>query len=341
MQKLDIDSSARLIHEAIQQLGWNTDSTSLVDRVKRLDLGLPAEDEFAFLLSWFGKCSLVHKLNQKQFPPISRRSYQVPDLFACFKTNAGLKPVLIEIKVSKKKKLSWKVDYVRKLKEYSSLIGLPVLIAWKFHRIWSLVEIECFVKARTNYHLSFETAMKHNLMSFLAGDFVYIMKPNVGLHFILKKERLVEEKILDTSSREEQWLARVEEAYFTNSEGRKSPKLPSGLWPLFISSEPISQNQVESDRIYQSFIITEDSGMQFAHAALPVLINFSMDNDEKIHWRKHLEDHKYPVDFSLFSEAAKKGIEEGFVRYILYQQPVTIPSFLKDLEMMDKGINKT
>jgi len=222
MQKLDIDSSARLIHEAIQQLGWNTDSTSLVNRVKRLDLGLPAEDEFVFLLSWFGRCSLVHKLNQKQFPPISKSSFQVPDLFACFKTNAGPKPVLIEIKVSTRNKLSWKADYLRKLKEYSSLIGLPILIAWKFHRVWSLVDIECFVEARTNFHLSLETAMKHNLMSFLAGDFVYIMKPNVGLHFILKKERLVEERALDSSSREEQWLARVEEAYFTNSEGQKS-----------------------------------------------------------------------------------------------------------------------
>ncbi len=196
MKQIDNDVSARLIHEAIQQLGWSTDPASLVDRVKRLNLGLPAEDEFAFQLSWLGRCSLVHKLNQKQFPPLSRDSYQVPDLFACFKTSAGLKSVLIEIKVSNKKKLSWKLDYINKLKNYSSLLGLPVLIAWKFHRIWSLVDIDCFVEARTNYHLSFETAMKHNLMSFLTGDFVYIMKPNVGLHFTLKKERLVEEILI-------------------------------------------------------------------------------------------------------------------------------------------------
>lgn len=66
---INLDSSARLLHEAIQQMGWSTDPTLLINRVKRLDLGLPAEDEFIFIISWLGKCSLAHKLDQSQFPP--------------------------------------------------------------------------------------------------------------------------------------------------------------------------------------------------------------------------------------------------------------------------------
>jgi Holliday junction resolvase len=336
MKKLDIDSSARLIHEAIQQLGWPTDSVSLINRVKRLDLGLPAEDEIAFILSWLGKCSIIHRLDQNQYPPKSGDKYQVPDLLASFVVNGESLPVLLEVKVSKKKKLSWKESYFNKIKNYSSLIGLPLLLAWKFHRLWLLVDLNCFEKARTNYHLSFEAAMKHNLMSYLAGDFVYVMQPNVGLHFHFKKERLVSKKQLDASSREVKWLTRIEKAFFVNSEGKKVSKLPSGLWPLFISAEPVSEDRVEDDYIYQSFVISKDSGMHFAHSALPILINFFMDIEDKIHWRKQLYEHNFPVDFNIFSEAASKGIKKGFVKYVIYQKPFKIPPFLKHLEKAEQ-----
>jgi len=329
---INLDSSARLLYEAIQQLGWPINPALLVDRVKRLDLGLPAEDEFVFILSWLGKCSLVHKLDQRQFPPKSRNEYQVPDLFASFKTKVGLKQVLVEIKVTNKKKLKWKADYLQKLKSYSNLLGIPLLVAWKFYGLWLLVDIECFQKAKLNFHLSIETAMKNNLMSFLAGDFAYVVKPNVGLHFVMKKEKLVDEKTTGKTSKEQQWLVRIEKAYFTNSEGSQTSNLPSGLWPLFISAEPESQDRVEQDYIYQSFVISEDSGIKFAHTALPVLLNFSNNEEEKIHWRKQLEEHKYPVEFRIFYEAAQAGIEKQYIQYIFHLIPENIPSFLEDIE---------
>ncbi len=336
MKKIDIDSSARLIHEAIQQLGWGTDSESLINRVKRLDLGIPAEDEIAFILSWLGKCSIVHKLDQNQFPPKSSDKYQVPDLFACFITNDVTRPVLIEVKSSTQKTLSWKESYLGKLKNYSALAGIPILLAWKFYRLWMLVDLNCFKKARTNYHLPFEEAMKHNLMSCLAGDFAYVMKPKVGLHFHLKKERLISKKQIDSSSLEEQWVIRIEKAFFVNSEGNEMAKLPPGLWPLFISAEPISEDRFEGDYIYQSFVISEDSGMHFAHVSLPILLDFFMDVEDKIHWRKHLTEHKFPVGFEIFKEAASTGIKEGFVKYVLYQQPSEIPRFLKNLDIAEQ-----
>ena len=136
MTTVNLDSSARLIYEAIQQLGWSADPASLTERVKRLDLGLPAEDEFIFILSWLGKCSLVHKLDQGQFPPDSKKYLQVPDLLASFETKSGPKVVLIEVKATNKKKLVWKPDYLKKLKNYASRLGLPLLVAWKFYGYW-------------------------------------------------------------------------------------------------------------------------------------------------------------------------------------------------------------
>ena len=319
-----------MIHEAIQQMGWPADPTTIVDRVKRLDLGLPAEDEFIYLISWLGKCSLVHKLDQSQYPPRSTDDYQVPDILACFDTEVGKKLVLVEVKSKKNKKLVWKADYLIKLKNYSAITGIPLLIAWKFYGLWLLVDINLFVKARTNFHLSLETAAKNNLMGYLAGDFVYIMSPNVGLHFVMKKEELVSVNRTNENSREEEWKLRIEKAYFTNSAGDQMTNLPKGLWPLLISAEPEPKDRIENDYVYQSFVISENHGMRFAHAALPVLMNLSIKNDYRIHWRKELVNHKYPVEIKQFYDAASEGLKKGFVKYIFHLQPFEFPNFLKD-----------
>ncbi len=230
--------------------------------------------------------------------------------------------------MANKKKLNWKAEYLEKLKRYSSIFGIPLLVAWKFNGLWMLVDINCFVKAKKNFHLSLEMAMKNNLMSHLAGDFVYVMKPNVGLHILMKKECLISKTESEENSREETWRLRITEVFFTNSEGQKASNLPSGFWPLFITADPEPSDRVEKDFVYQSFVIPENQGMKFAHAALPVLINFAMKNDDKIHWRKQLEEHKYPVEIEQFYAAAQKGLEEGYVKYIFHLEPANIPNFL-------------
>ena len=88
-----------LLCEACTQMGWSfTDPLKLVQVLQRLNLGLSAEDEFSLLISWMGRCKLVHKLDQDQSPPISREEYQVPDLFAVFQIGHQRIPVLIEVK---------------------------------------------------------------------------------------------------------------------------------------------------------------------------------------------------------------------------------------------------
>ena len=337
MTTVNLDSSARLMYEAIQQLGWDADPSSLTKRVKRLDLGLPAEDEFICILSWLGKCSLVHKLEQEQFPFSSRNRFQVPDLLALFETKLGPSVVLIEVKVSNRTKLVWRLDYLKKLKDYSSSLDLPLLIAWKLKDTWTLADTNCFSKAKTNIHLSFETAMENNLLNLLAGDFSYLMKPNVGLHFVLKKERLVSETGSDENGLGQEWIGRIVEAFFTNSEGQKVPSLPSGLWPLFISAGPKPQNRVEGNLVYHSFVIPENQGWNLAHCALPVLMKFTMKNANNIHWRKQLVEHKFPVKIKQFYMAAQKGIKEGYVQYVFHIKPPNIPDFLKGVENTEHG----
>src|SRR5262245_55773353 len=96
----DDDPLFWLIAEAVQQLGLGADPKAVADRVRRLQVGLPAEDEFSVLLMWLGRCRLVHKLDQLQRPSDSRARWHVPDLFAVFDYHGTELPVLIEVKTT-------------------------------------------------------------------------------------------------------------------------------------------------------------------------------------------------------------------------------------------------
>src|SRR5512139_1178953 len=144
------DDLARLIREVLANLGVDADPTRIAAHVRRLDRGLPAEDEFAAICAWLGKCRLLHRLDQRQVPLNSTVEFQVPDLLATFDV-AG--PVLIEVKVKKTPKLSFTPDYFERLNNYAALVGLSLLIAWKFHTMWALFDIRHLTKARTNFNI--------------------------------------------------------------------------------------------------------------------------------------------------------------------------------------------
>ena len=131
---------ARLLFEAMQQLGSAAKPDDVAARVKRLEVGLPAEDELSAVFSWLGRCRLVHKLDQLQTPSSSKNVWRVPDLLAVFEYDGRTIPVLIEVKTSKKPQLSWRPEFRDALRRYAELLGLPLLIAWRYQSIWTLFE---------------------------------------------------------------------------------------------------------------------------------------------------------------------------------------------------------
>ncbi len=325
------DASARLIYEAIQQLGWDADPVHLADRIRGLQSGLPAEDEFACLLAWFGRCRLVHGLDQDQHPEESRNAVQVPDLLAVLQPrgNEAACAVLIEVKTSTRPRLSWTPAYMARIKQYATVVGLPLLVAWKFQSLWTLVGIEAFTQSEKNWRLSLQDALRHNLMGILAGDFAYAMRPKVGLHIEITKERLLLTEQRSDSAREEHWQCRIRDAYFLNEAGQRSSRLRSGLWPLFISACPEARDEVTESSIHQQFCIPNEPDIHFAHAALPILIAFSAKEESPVLWRKQLHEGNYPVKFDVFREAATQGVQDGFVRVVLDQVPVDTPEFIE------------
>jgi hypothetical protein len=135
----DNDPLYWLIAEAVQQLGLSTDPKAVAERVRRLQVGLPAEDEFSVLLTWLGRCRLVHKLDQLQRPSDSRARWFVPDLLAVFDYHGKDLPVLIEVKTTPfdNNTLSWPVAYRERLVRYADMLKMPLLVAWRFGTIWT------------------------------------------------------------------------------------------------------------------------------------------------------------------------------------------------------------
>ena len=79
-----LDPPAHVLYEVLKGLKSKANPDEIIKKIRQHEFGLPAEDEFMMILSWLGKCQLVHKLGQAQLPPASKDLYKVPDLFAVF-----------------------------------------------------------------------------------------------------------------------------------------------------------------------------------------------------------------------------------------------------------------
>ncbi|MCP3957375.1 MAG: restriction endonuclease [bacterium] len=328
---------AHLLHEALEQLGWTSDPTELANKVRKLNIGLPAEDEFSVILSWLGKCTLLHKLDQHQSPLGSKERYRVPDLLAFFSFKGRTLPALIEVKRTSSGtwrsnfSLSWKPEYYEPLADYGRTLGIPVLVAWKYHEQWSLFDLGAFRVAKKNYRISFLKAMQENLLGLLGGDFVFVLRPGVGMHIGVEKKELLKEEKVDEWVHQ-QWEGVVQDAYFTDGEGRRLSSL-GRFFPLFLAAAPEPEVETVGPRVYQRFVAEEECGSCWGHQALGILLEYTMPADKSIDWRKLLLSEDVPVPGDVLRETASDGIPEAIVRYVINQRPRSVPPFLKgDLE---------
>ncbi|HEK0398768.1 TPA: hypothetical protein SMO58_001861 [Proteus mirabilis] len=317
----------RLIHESLEQLGWEADATALVERVHRLNKGLPVEDEFSIICGWLGQCNLVHKLDQQQYPSISKNTFQVPDLLANFSVHGlGDITVLIEVKSCEKNVLSFRPDYVSKLKAYGQLLGLPVLIAWKKYGVWSLVDLNVFTVANKNFNINFNNAMQNSLMGKLLGDFSYTPKANSGVHISLKKEKLIK-SIKINDKLEEEWHMVVDDVYFTNGKNESLRDLSPIAQQLFHSWDLTTKESHSDSHVIMHNIIMDEESMMFAHMALTRLLSFH-DRKAEIHWRHHLQYDTTTSNILDFRSGIEENLKAGIVKYILDINPAIIPDFL-------------
>lgn len=312
----------RLIHDILAELGWYADASEVAERVRRLEVGLSCEDEFAVLCGWLGKCELLHKLEQTQIPLASTKTYQVPDFLAKFNTQSTDKPVLIEVKSKKKSKLSHTPEYLAKLTSYAALLDLPLLMAWKFHGVWVLLETKHLVKAEKNFNITFSDAMKQNLLGPLVGDVAYKIGPLAGICFKSRRDRL-----LETVGTTKTWQAVIESVSFTDRDGVSRAGLPGEVAALFTTWDLQLREELTASHITQQFTAGEQ-GMLFAHMALVRLLNWESGTEERPRWRNLLQEEAVVESIQDFETALELGLQEKIVSHIFHVMPQDLPEFL-------------
>lgn len=321
------EDAERLVQEALTQLGWEADPKRIAARVWRLNLGLPREDEFTVVCTWLGRCHLIHKLDQKQTPAKSREDFQVPDLFAVFRYENRSVPVLVEVKSSKDNTLSFRPDYFQRLQNYAALVRLPILIAWKHLGLWVLFDASHFQKAQQNFNITFQNAIRENLLGILAGDFSYSLSVGAGLHLRFKKDELVAETP-NGNGTEQQWKTTCDDVSFTDGSGRIRRDFGTQIQSLFLSW-PLEQEETHTPtHITMSYVARGDQGL-FAHMALVRLLDWQLPSgNSSINWRALLGQSPVLHGADDFGAAIRSALAQKVVHHVIHQVPVTTPAFL-------------
>ncbi|MGO7979582.1 restriction endonuclease [Rhizobium johnstonii] len=320
------DDLERLFHEALEELAWKGDAQELADIVRRLNIGLPVEDEFMVVSNWLGKCEMIHKLDQLIVPGHAKQKYQVPDLIARFSTQSNPVPVLIEVKSKKSNTLSFQPQYLEKLRAYADLMSMPLLIAWKFHSVWIVFEPRHLKKVAKNYNIRFSDAMKENLLSALAGDFAFKVAQGAGVHLRFHKEKLIA-TIGNGAEIQETWQMRCVAVDFTGQGGVPLKTLSPEVQTL-LTTWDFETVEEHTDHDIWVRNTAGPEGLRFGHSALVSLLDWGLPEGEKISWRQLLRKEKIGTLQDLRS-ATIKGLEEKVVHLILDQQPHSWPDFLR------------
>lgn len=322
----------RLIQDVLAELGFDADATAVAERVRRLDVGLPVEDEFAVVCAWLGKCQLLHKLDQHQVPIASKHEYQVPDLLAKFSTQTTKSPLLIEVKSKKDKVLSFKPEYMKRLQSYADLVGMPMLVAWKYYNFWMLFETRHMKKTDKNFNITFETAMRENLLGVLAGDIAYKIGIGAGIHLRFRKDKLLSRENTDEGY-SEQWAMTIDDVNFTDHEGVFRMDLDAEVQSLFTAWDLEEAQEHTDSHIHFKFIAGE--GMQFAHTALVRLLKWESPRQSRPHWRGLLRKEQVTASLASFSATLDKAYKQKVVSHIFHVLPHVIPEFISPIHSDD------
>jgi len=319
------DDLHRLIHETLEAVGWDADADRIAEQVKRLDIGLPTEDEFAVLCSWLGKCEILHKLDQHQMPRFSAIAFQVPDILAYFSSQPLRHPVLIEIKRKSSNTLSFRPDYLARLEHYAELVRMPLLIAWKFHSLWVLFEAKHLKKAKRNFNITLEEALKENLFGVLAGDVAYKIGSGAGIHLRFQKEELLSTELTEQGNNES-WRMRITDVAFTGRGGEPIEDLSPDVQSLFTTWDLEAKEDHAEDHIWVRHVAADD-GIQFAHTALVRLLDWHQPMGTRLSWRRQARKEKLNT-IEDFRGALVKALDQKVVQYVFDLLPHTLPDFM-------------
>jgi hypothetical protein len=293
-------------------------------------------DEFIALSLWLEGCFFLHILETEAYPPEAGDHIAIPDLFALYQINDGMKGFLIHVECQNRSTLSFAERRLEGLRRYGVLHHLPLLIAWRHFGDWFLVDGGLFEKGEGRFHLSLERAMKNNLMDLVLGNFVVSqMKAGIRWRWKLPKgTRTAFEEIPEEEMKK--FLETVGDFYYENLRGEKvaaplrSPLflmlLYGGQWrPLTYEED---QSTVEGEDLLEGSDLPAYRILQIAEYERAL-----KRGKEVPPWLEIAKERGYR--YSL--EAVKESIELAKRRdlgceYVMAVRPETLPPHLKDVE---------
>ncbi len=234
--------------------------------------------------------------------------------------------MLIEVKSTEVRTLSFRPDYRNRLLAYAEVLRLPMLIAWKHHSIWSLFDISHMQMARKNYNISIGAALSESLLSALAGDFSYTLPRGTGLHLRLRKEELTSSTRRESEIREE-WRMVVDDVYYTDRDGKQRRDLSPDIQALFFVNSLEESQEHTASHVNWHFTVDDDEN-KFAHMALVGLLDWYTGTGETLNWREVVKRTTPVPGVADFAETVKRALDEGVVKSIFHLKPQTLPLFL-------------
>lgn len=201
--------------------------------------GFRTESMFAYVAGAMSQCNLIKQEDCGQWY-VDQDSYSIPDYRVFLKSG---KIFLVEVKNETKKTITFKKDYLKKLKTYSDLNQLPLKIAiyWQTAGVWTFNDPSNFEDRNGKWFMSIDTAIAKSEISVL-GDEMIATKPLLSIRMICDLEKTSE---LDDGGRCQICFSDVEHycdgKLITNEIERKI------AFQFMLSSQWNEQERIEMD----------------------------------------------------------------------------------------------
>lgn len=316
-----VDAAHTLI-EAAEDVRWEfVDKAAFLKRVKHIEFGLSAEDEFSALITWLGSCQLVHRNGQDWQSSCDATKWNIPDLFAVFRKSDLSFSTMIEVKTTSDGPLRFTEAYVRGLREYSALHSQPLLVAWRPREfgVWMLFDPDHLQSDAGKLVIDFETAFKNNLLGCVAGDFFISRLEGSGLYFRLRRDS---EKVPKESGYSAVFV--YEDIGWRDAQGRTHKRLPRAVKYMLLSNSDFLDS-VEDDYITKAIVAR--GGLLQAQDVFRTLVTGWLRENEPMRW-KHVRENR---DVLLPRDELLEGLQAyfgTFLHYVIHHLPNSWPTCL-------------
>jgi Holliday junction resolvase len=302
------------------------DGEALGERLNRIRSGLLPETEFFSTVSWLGNCAGIFRLDQTPMPIEGNATIRAPDFLAFVNHNERIVPILIEVKKTDDEKLVWSEAYLQSLTTFAQTVNLPLLVAWKWHEVWLLVDYSHFTKHTTAYHLTKGTAFTENLMSMAFGN-VHVQMDD-EMTFVMKG-LLVDHKLKSAAEIPSAGTYQIQikgAAFRRNDDSLTLSEVNPELFLLFLTAPTENRVNVVSEHEIEIIYAPEaETSIALSHVLLTFL--YMTHQEEELDWDKILREGPFTSSGKQFRDALEIGLEKGFVKYVFEQVPQTIPPY--------------